>query len=410
MTLPLPETPKLAENVVHFGRALRQAGLSVGSGQILQAAQAVQVAGFTSRADFYATLQACLVTRPEDRTTFAQCFRLFWRDPRYLEQMMSMLLPSVRGAVPPATPKPGERRAAEALTDGPQAAQADPSDAMVQIDAARTMSDQERLRQMDFDQMSAEDARAARRLLTQIALPAPKILTRRYDPGRGARPDPRRALRQMARQGGVIGRLPTRLRRGRAPDLVVLCDISGSMASYSRAVLLFTHGVMTRRGTGWGRVHAFTFGTQLTNITPQMRRRDADTALAGAGTQARDWEGGTRIGDCLTRFNRDWLRRVVSPGATVLLITDGLERSDPDALARATERLSLSCRRLVWVNPLLRFGDFAPKARGVQAMLPHVHAVVAGHNISSLAGVAQALRDAADPTQNRLLAMMRTDR
>jgi uncharacterized protein with von Willebrand factor type A (vWA) domain len=173
--------------------------------------------------------------------------------------------------------------------------------------------------------------------------------------------------------------------------LVALCDISGSMASYSRPVLHFLHAVAQREGPGWARVHAFTFGTRLTNITRHLAGRDVDAALAAAGAEAQDWEGGTRIGDSLRAFNRDWSRRVMGQGAVVLLITDGLDRGDPGRLGAEMERLHLSARRLIWLNPLLRWEGFAPRAEGIRTMLRHVDSFRAGHNIAALEGLADAL-------------------
>ena len=163
------------------------------------------------------------------------------------------------------------------------------------------------------------------------------------------------------------------------------------MSQYSRVVLHFLHAVANEKGAGWARVHGFTFGTQLTNITRHLGTRDVDAALAAAGAQAQDWEGGTRIGQCLHEFNRDWSRRVMGQGAVVLLITDGLDRDDPDHLSREMERLHLSSRRLIWLNPLLRWEGFAPKARGIAAMLPHVDSFRAGHSIASLEELARVI-------------------
>ena len=188
-----------------------------------------------------------------------------------------------------------------------------------------------------------------------------------------------------------MNRLVLKRPRPRWPNLVVLCDISGSMSQYSRLVLHFLHAVSNEKGAGWAKVHAFTFGTRLTNITRHMAHRDVDAALAAAGAEAQDWEGGTRIGACLESFNRLWSRRVMGQGAVVLLITDGLDRDDPDQLARQMERLHLSSRRLIWLNPLLRWEGFAPKARGIAAMLPHVDSFRAGHSIQSLEELAQAI-------------------
>jgi hypothetical protein len=219
--------------------------------------------------------------------------------------------------------------------------------------------------------------------------------------------DWRRTIQASMRRGGEVHELALKQRRTRWPNLVVLCDISGSMSQYSRMVLHFLHAVANEKGAGWAKVHGFTFGTRLTNITRHLRRRDVDQALALAGSEAQDWEGGTRIGDCLHLFNRDWSRRVLGQGAVVLLITDGLDRGDAAALSKEMERLHLSSRRLIWINPLLRWDGFAPKAQGIKAMLPHVDAFRAGHSIASLEALAEAISDAQDRGEkDRLLRMM----
>jgi uncharacterized protein with von Willebrand factor type A (vWA) domain len=398
--LDIPEDGKLGHNIVWFARALRRAGLPVGPGRVIDAVRAVEAAGFTERADFYWTLHACFVSRPEHRAVFAQVFRLFWRDPRYLEQMMSWMVPAVRGVQEERVAKAAEKRAAEALIDGierpPPETGEEAEESEVEIDASATASGEERLRTLDFEQMSADEAAAARRMLARLSLPVRPLISRRTagDP-LGALIDGRATLRAAMRRGGEIAALKRRRRRERWPNLVALCDISGSMSQYSRMVLHFLHAVSQRQGQGWARVHAFTFGTRLTNVTRHLRARDVDAALAAAGAEAQDWEGGTRIGESLHAFNRDWSRRVMGQGAVVLLITDGLERGDPERLGREMERLHLSARRVVWVNPLLRFEGFAPRARGIQAMLPHVDVLRAGHSVASLEALAAAVSDPA---------------
>ena len=262
----------------------------------------------------------------------------------------------------------------------------------VEVDATLTFSADERLKHMDFEQMSAEEQAAARRAIARLELPVQPIASRRtrVDP-RGRVADWRGTMRAALRSGGEVQRLAFRARRTRWPNLVVLCDISGSMASYSRMLLHFLHAAANAKGAGWAEVHAFTFGTRLTNITRHLRRRDVDAALAAAGREAGDWEGGTRIGACLHDFNRDWSRRVLGQGAVVLLISDGLDRDDPGRLEREMERLHLSARRLIWLNPLLRWDGFAPRARGVRAMLPHVDSFRACHSLASLEELAEAL-------------------
>ncbi len=391
----VPHDGKLARNVTHFARALRKAGLPVGTGRIIDAVRAVEAVGFTDRADFYHTLHACFVSRPEHRAVFAQVFRLYWRDPRFMEQMMSLLSPLVRGVNEAPKPTAAERRAAEALLDGakaPPPPEPEHDGETIEIDATLTFSADEKLKRLDFEQMSTAELAQARRAIARLDLPVQPIASRRtrVDP-HGAVADWRGTMRAALRSGGDIRRLSLRARRTRWPNLVALCDISGSMSSYSRMLLHFLHAAANAKGAGWAQVHAFTFGTRLTNITRHLRHRDVDAALAAAGAEARDWEGGTRIGASLHAFNRDWSRRVLGQGAVVLLITDGLDRDDPDRLAVEIERLHLSARRLIWLNPLLRWDGFAPKARGVRSILPHVDSFRACHNLASLEDLVAAL-------------------
>jgi uncharacterized protein len=396
----LPGEGKLAVNIAHFARALRKAGLPVGTGRVLDAIRAVAATGFTDRRDFYFTLQACFVSRPEHREVFAQVFRLFWRDPQFLERMMALLTPMVRGIAAPKEPQAAERRAVEALLDGaerPPAPRTEADAAEVAIDARLTFSADERLKAMDFAQMTAAEQSAARRAIARLELPVRPIASRRTraDP-RGRVADWRGTMRAALRSGGEVQFLVTRARRTRWPNLVALCDISGSMSDYSRMLLHFLHAAANAKGAGWAQVHAFTFGTRLTNITRHLRHRDVDAALSAAGQEALDWEGGTRIGECLHAFNRDWSRRVLGQGAVVLLITDGLDRGDPRRLAAEMERLHLSARSLIWLNPLLRWDGFAPRARGIRAILPHVDAFRTCHNLASLEELAAALGQGED--------------
>ncbi|RBI77290.1 VWA domain-containing protein [Roseovarius sp. TE539] len=408
----LPERPRLTHNITHFARALRRAGLPIGTGRVIDAIRAVEAAGFTSRTDFFWTLQACFVSRPEHRVVFAQVFRLYWRDPRFMEHMMSMMLPAIHGAQDDRIAQAAERRAAEALLDGaepdrPETGTQEPGEEL-EIDASATMSGEERLRSLDFEQMSAAETAEAKRLLAGMTLPVRPLPSRRGQASHaGHRLDARRTIRAAMRRGGEMRQIHMQKPRPRWPNLVVLCDISGSMSQYSRMVLHFLHAVSNRKGAGWARVHAFTFGTRLTNITRHLANRDVDTALAAAGREAQDWEGGTRIGACLHSFNRDWSRRVMGAGAVVLLITDGLDRDDPDGLSREMERLHLSSRHLIWLNPLLRWEGFAPRAKGIAAMLPHVDSFRAGHSIATLEDLAAAITRPGDTGEkDRLMSAL----
>jgi uncharacterized protein with von Willebrand factor type A (vWA) domain len=412
--LDIPEDGKLAHNIAHFARALRKVGLPIGPGRVIDAIRAVEAAGFSERVDFYWTLHACFVSRPEERVVFEQVFRLFWRDPKYLDHMMNLLLPSIQGLHEDRQASAAEKRAAEALLDGAARDIPEPrvqgreEDSHIEIDASATMSHEERLKTLDFELMSVAEMAEAKRMLARLSLPVRPLKTRRsVADAAGHALDMRRTLRGSLRTGGEVQRLALRSPRERWPNLVVLCDISGSMSQYSRMVLHFVHAVANRKGQGWARVHAFTFGTRLTNITRHLGQRDVDAALKAAGAEAQDWSGGTRIGACLQAFNRDWSRRVLGQGAVVLLITDGLDRDDTGVLARQAERLHLSCRRLIWLNPLLRWEGFAPRAGGIKAMLPHCDTFRASHSVASLEALGRVISDSGDSGEKaRLMRLM----
>ncbi|MEP1766481.1 MAG: VWA domain-containing protein [Sulfitobacter sp.] len=411
--LELPDDPRLTGNITHFARALRRAGLPIGPGRVIDAIRAVEAVGFTEKADFYWTLHACFVNRPEHARIFAQIFRLYWRDPRYLEHMMAALLPAVRGVQEERPAQAAEKRAAQALLDGaevkpPEEKAPKKEETEIEMDASLTMSSSERLKSLDFELMSLAEEAEAKRMLAQMSLPIKPLPSRRAIASYGqGRVDPARSLRSAMRRGGELDRLALKRPKPRWPNLVVLCDVSGSMSQYSRIILHFLHAVANTRGAGWAQVHAFTFGTELTNITRQLRTRDVDAALKAAGSQARDWEGGTRIGQSIEMFNRDWSRRVLGQGAVVLLITDGLDRDDPAALAQQMQRLHLTAQRVIWLNPLLRWDGFAPKAAGIRAMLPHVDSFRAGHSIESLEALAAAISKPDDVGEkSRLMQML----
>jgi len=409
--IAVPGEGRLALNILHFARALRAAGLPVGTARAVRAVEAVSVGGFERRADFYHTLAACFLSRPEHRAVFDQCFHMFWRDPQMLEKAMGLLLPEIRTPPRDREKQPGEARAAEALTAGsrPPPPPAPEEGKEIEFDARLTLSEAETLRRRDFEQMTAAEVAQAKRAIAGLTLPVRPIASRRTEANaRGRIADWRATMRAAMRHGGEVRALAHRRRRLRWPALVALCDISGSMAGYSRMLLHFLHAAANARGAGWSRVHAFTFGTRLTNITRHLMQRDVDEALARAGREAEDWEGGTRIGAAIETFNRDWSRRVLGQGAVVLLITDGLERDDPDRLARAAERLHLSCRKLIWLNPLLRFDGFEAKAGGVQALIRHVDSLRSAHSIDALDQFAAALSRPEDQGERtRLIRAMR---
>ena len=379
---------RFAANLMHFARTLRAAGLPVGSGAVLDAVRAVEAVGLARRDDFYWTLHAVFVRRADQRPLFDEAFHVFWRNPRLLERVTSLLLPTVH-TPPRSDAKPLSRRLSEALFAGTQGeARAREPEEEIELDATLTWSDREVLRTRDFEQMSAAELAEAKAAIARLRLAVPPAPTRRFRPhSHGALVDMRTTFRRSLRQGAGEVLLVRRRRLRKPAPIVVLCDISGSMSRYSRVLLHFAHALARDRG----QVFSFVFGTRLTNITRQLRDRDVDAAIERASGEVADWSGGTRIGQCLDRFNREWSRRVCGQGAVVLLISDGLDRDAGEGLGPQVERLRKSCRRLVWLNPLLRYEGFEPKAAGIRALLPHVDEFRPVHSLESLEDLATAL-------------------
>ena len=376
----------LAENITHFARALRAAGLKVGPGSAHDAIEALRLAGIGQREDFYWTLFSVFVKRHEDTEIFEQAFTLFWRKRALMERMLQALMP-----IAPAPQRqqrdPVNRRVSDALLDTGKPQPIERPKPEVEIDASLTVSDMEVLRSKDFGQMSAREIAQARRAITELVLPFEKLKTRRLTASsRGRIIDMRRSIRASLRAGGMIALKKAEPKERLAP-VVALCDISGSMSEYTQVFLHFLHALSEKR-----RVHSFVFGTRLTNITRTLRQKDPDEALKLAGGHVRDWAGGTRIAPCIDAFNRAWSRRVLGQGAVVLLITDGLERdADDGTLGKAMERLHMSCRRLIWLNPLLRYEGFEARARGIRQIMPHVDEFRSIHNIESMETLCRAL-------------------
>ncbi|MFL4971613.1 MAG: vWA domain-containing protein [Xanthobacteraceae bacterium] len=385
---------RLAENILYFARALRAAGIPVGPGAVLDALAAVQAARIGTREDFYWTLHAVFVKRHEHSVLFDQAFRIFFRRRGLLEQLLAITMPQI--AVPREQEKPPLQRIQEALFSG--AAERREEKPEIEVDARLTVSDREVLQKKDFGQMSAAEIAAAKEAIRKLVLPLDERRTRRLTPDRhGHIIDIRRTLRASMKAGGAFIDLKYLGPKTKAPPIVALLDISGSMSQYTRVFLHFLHALTENRK----HVSTFLFGTRLTNVTRALKERDADEALAACSVNVADWSGGTRIASSLHAFNKLWGRRVLGEGAVVLMITDGLERDGDETLAFEIDRLHRSCRRLIWLNPLLRFDRFEAKARGIRTMLPHVDEFRAIHNLDSMAALVAALSHAgargADP-------------
>ncbi|WP_137177540.1 VWA domain-containing protein [Roseomonas sp. AR75] len=379
----------LPANLIAFGRLLRRAGLPVGPSEILTGAAALEAVDIGDRTQAKAALRATMVHRHEHFLLFDHAFGLFWRDPESGRHAAAMGL--LDGFKEPPKPSAASRRLAEAMR-GDRRDQPPPPEPKQEekLDVTFTVSDRERLQAMDFEAMSAEEIAAAKQEIRKLVLPLDARPTRRFRASHmGRHADLRLTVRDSLRTGGEILDIARRRRVTRTPPLVVLCDISGSMSRYAQILLHFVHAVTNDRD----RVSSFLFGTRLTNVTRQLRHRDPEAAFEMVAHNVPDWSGGTRIGESLENFNRLWARRVLGQGAVVLLITDGLDREGAKGLAEATERLRKSCRRLIWLNPLLRYAGFQPKSQGIRAMLPHVDEFRPVHNLASLRELVAALSD-----------------
>ncbi|MFN0162993.1 MAG: vWA domain-containing protein [Burkholderiales bacterium] len=391
---------RLAENVTHFARVLRAAGLPVGPDRVVTALHAIEAAGLDDRVRVHAALSAVLIDRHEHQAVFDAAFAAFWRDPKLFERLMYLTLPKIQGRGSMEREKRSQR-IADALAGtqqpAPPKSAPPPAEEKIDIDTVLTFSDRERLQKADFESMSAEEFALAKKLAERTPLPIPPLVTRRFESS------PRGALdlRAMARHGArdpFAGQLAWRRRARRDAPLTVLIDVSGSMQRYSRLFLHWVHALTRARAN----VAVFTMGTRLTSITRCLKHRDADAAIDAANAVVKDWNGGTRLTTCLAEFNRVHARRVLTGNAAVLLLTDGLERDENGALAEEAARLARMARRIVWLNPLLRYDGFEPRAAGIRAILPHVAAFLPAHNLESLKDLGRAL--AGSPNRDRRAA------
>ncbi len=391
MQLGDARTGKLADNIAGFGRALRRAGVRVDSARVSLAQQAALTVGVESRPDLSAALEAVMISREQDRMVFRELFDAYFRNPDVANKLLSQLLPSAEGKAEPSKRRP---RVREALSPqrgyGQQAPR--PPEKEIEFDAAITASQMQRLKHADFGALSASEYRLVERLARDVALPVPRIASRRVRPGmRGARMHWAGVMRHAARSGGEVMTLRRLERREQPLPLLVLVDVSGSMERYTRLLLAFLHAATRQIGGQRTRRDVFAFGTHLTELTPAFRLADTDDMLAAASALIDDYAGGTRLGASLATLRERHARRLVGRRTLVLLITDGLDTGEPDDLSRELDWLKRRSRRLLWLNPLLRFDGYAPLARGASVLHRHADGMLAVHNLTRLEELAGSL-------------------
>lgn len=382
---------KLADNVLHFGRVLRSAGIPIGSGRVLDAIKAIERVGLTDKTVFYWTLHSVFVHKSEHRELFDQAFHLFWKNPRLLEKMMQVALPRLNTGKSETVDNKISRRVQEAFK-GDDSLENNNLDSRnekeIELDAVMTYSETELLQTMDFEQMSSEEINRAKQIISKMDFSIAKVPSRRFKTSSlKNKIDLRKTLQGANRFCGDYIPLKYKSRRYQHPPVIAICDISGSMTRYSRMLLHFMHVLTSLRSE----VHTFLFGTRLTNVTRFLRYKDVDDALGAASSAVEDWSGGTRIGDCLKEFNFKWSRRVLGHGAIVLFISDGLDRGGGIGLSKQMNQIQKSSKRLIWLNPLLRFDEFAPKPTGVKAILPYVDEFRPIHSLDSMDQLVSAI-------------------
>ncbi|MCL4868404.1 MAG: VWA domain-containing protein [Anaerolineae bacterium] len=382
---------QLLHNLVLFNRLLRELGLDVNPGRVIDLVQALSLVEIGRKPDFYYTLQSLLVHNKEDLPLFDQAFELFWRRPVHelsLADLFRRELPRPQEPIikpPDLQPEAPQEKANQEEEDG--------GELLEVIEVTQTYSTQEILRQKDFADLSADELAAVQRMMAAMMWQMGERRTRRTQTGYGQNLDLRRLLRRNLRYGGELLEWPTREPKYKPRPLVILADISGSMERYTRLLLHFIYSLAAGLEQT---VEAFVFSTRLTRITRPLRDKEIDRALHNVSALVHDWSGGTRIGEAIKSFNYDWGRRVLGRGAVVLIISDGWDRGDPAVLKKEMDRLHRSCHRLIWLNPLLGSAQYEPLTRGIMAALPYMDDFLPVHNLSSLEDLAQHLTQLAD--------------
>jgi len=377
----------LLSQIVRFGRLLRDLGLDVNPGQIVDFVQALEQIGIERRSDFRDAARCIFVHRREAMSLFDEAFETFWRPPTSPNAPETKLMPRLRASRRRDLLHRLSPKAREALGMRRREPRADREE-RVEIQPILTYSADEVLRKKDFESFTWEEIQHAKRLMASMDWHVGERLTRRCETARkGQLLDLRKTLRRSLRHGGEFISLAWRTRKTRPRPIVILCDISGSMERYSRMLLHFMHTITG----GMEDVESFVFSTRLTRITRHLIHHDVDDAIHEVSKAVLDWSGGTRIGDSLKTFNYWWARRVLGRGAVVLLISDGWDRGDVDRLSKEMERLQKSCYRLIWLNPLLGSTGYEPLTQGMQAALPCVDDFLPIHNLESLEALGKKL-------------------
>lgn len=379
---------KLADNITGFGRALRRAGVKIDSHRIALAHDAASHVGIAEKGDLSAAFETVMISREQDRLVFRELFDVYFQDPKIANKLLAQLLPSAEGKAETSKRRPRVREALAPQKKFGQQAKPTSEDQKVDFDAAMTASDIQRLQHADFNALSATEYRLVERLARDIKLPLPQFASRRTRPAAtGARMHWPSVMSHAARTGGELLHLPRLERQKKHLPLLVLVDVSGSMERYARLLLAFLHAATRRQSQR----DVFAFGMGLTDLTQVFKQADTDDMLAHASVAIEDFAGGTQLGVSLASLRMQHARRLVGRRTIVLMITDGLDTGEPAELANELAWLRRSSRRVLWLNPLLRFDGYAPLAQGAAVLHQYAHGMLAVHNLNKLEDLATSL-------------------
>ncbi len=392
-------TMNFAQRALAFARLLRRAGVKTTTGQAMDFVRAIEHIDISRREEFREAARACLVTHKDDLPVFDRLFDLYWRaKPEYTDGLLQQPDPDDLIELAPEEGEEAEETEGSSI-EGARGRRLDAIEAIEEAEEgegsetesladAFSYSPAEILREKDFADFTEDELAQIRRFMQQLTWQIGRRRSRRKVASpKGRFIDPRRTMRRSLQSGGVPLTLARRQTKTKPRQLVVICDVSGSMDRYSRILLQFIYAVEN----GMAKVEAFVFGTRLTRVTRLLKHQDIDEAMRRVAREVQDWSGGTRIGQSLQTFNQEWARRVLRNGAVVLIISDGWDRGDPQLLAQEMARLQRSCYRLIWLNPLLGSPRYEPLTRGMQAALPYIDDFMPIHNFASLEALAKHL-------------------
>ena len=370
---------KLLDNILRFIRLLRKSGIKIGNQSSIDTLKSIKLLKIGNRKEFYWALYSNLINRYEDKEIFDQCFYLFWQNPKIMEQVFNLLIPQIGTQKSPDTSKKQLKRITENLGKKNIDLEKSQKDEII-FDSQMSWSNKSSFNSKDFEMMSVNEIKEAEEVIRKLLKKQQTQITRRWkSKENGNKISYKETIKNSIKKNGIIN-LAYKDKIKKPKSLVILIDISGSMESYSRVMLIFSHLLMQQQND----IEVFTFGTSLTRITRLLKNKDIDFSLNKIGNFVTDWAAGTKITSSIHDFNFNWSRRILTQNQSLILITDGLERDESKNLDSEINRLSLFAKNIIWLNPLLRYEKFEPKVKSIKTILKYVNKILPIHNINSI--------------------------